>query len=84
MLLTFNEPDNAGQSNMTVDEALAAWPQLEALHMSLGSPAVAEDATKANGWLARFMAGASRPDNRVDFLCIRIRRISIPSRQPRS
>jgi hypothetical protein len=35
ILLAFNEPD--GQSNMTVEEALAARPQLEALHMVLGS-----------------------------------------------
>lgn len=70
ILLTFNEPDNPGQSNMTVAEALAAWPQLEALHMALGSPAVGEDVTKPNGWLARFMAGAKSAGYRVDFLCI--------------
>jgi hypothetical protein len=45
ILLAFNESDNPGQSNMTVAQALAAWPQLEALNMTLGSPAVAEDAT---------------------------------------
>jgi Glycosyl hydrolase catalytic core len=70
ILLTFNEPDNPGQSNMSVEQALAAWPQLEALHMTLGSPAVAEDATKPNGWLARFMAGANASGFRVDFICI--------------
>jgi hypothetical protein len=70
ILLTFNEPDNPGQSNMTVAQALAAWPQLEALNMTLGSPAIAEDATKPNGWLAQFMAGAKSAGYRVDFICI--------------
>jgi len=70
ILLTFNEPDNAGQSNMTVAQALAAWPQLEALNMTLGSPAVGDDATNPNGWLAQFMAGAKAAGYRVDFICI--------------
>jgi hypothetical protein len=68
ILLTFNEPD--GQSNMTVEEALAAWPQLQAMHMVLGSPAAAGDATRPDGWLARFMKGAKAAGYRVDFLCI--------------
>jgi len=70
ILLTFNEPDNAGQSNMSVAQALAAWPQLEALNMTLGSPAVGNDATNPNGWLAQFMAGAKAAGYRVDFICI--------------
>ena len=70
ILLTFNEPDNPGQSHMTVAEALTAWPQLEALGMTLGSPAVAEDPTKPNGWLAQFMAGAKASGYRVDFICV--------------
>ncbi|HEX4007244.1 MAG TPA: glycosyl hydrolase [Acidobacteriaceae bacterium] len=70
ILLTFNEPDNPGQSHMTVAEALAAWPQLQALGMTLGSPAVAEDPTKPNGWLAQFMAGAKTSGYRVDFICV--------------
>lgn len=70
ILLTFNEPDNAGQSNMSVAQALAAWPQLEALNMTLGSPAVGDNATNPNGWLAQFMAGAKAARYRVDFICI--------------
>jgi hypothetical protein len=69
-LLTFNEPDNGGQSNMTVAQALTAWPELEALDMKLGSPAMAGDATNPNGWLAQFMAGAKAKGYRVDFICI--------------
>src|ERR1700712_2496046 len=38
-VLGFNEPDLADQSNMTVADALAAWPQLEAIGLPLGRPA---------------------------------------------
>ena len=40
-LLGFNEPDQGGQANMTVAQALSLWPQLMATGMTLGSPAVA-------------------------------------------
>ena len=71
ILLGFNEPDVGGQSNMTVQQALDAWPELEALHMRLGSPAAGTgDDVKPDGWLARFMAGAKARGYRVDFICI--------------
>ena len=41
-LLTFNEPDNPSQSNMTVARALQLWPYLEATGLQLGSPAVTD------------------------------------------
>ena len=41
VLLGFNEPDLAVQSNMTVDQALDLWPKLQATGLELGSPAVA-------------------------------------------
>lgn len=69
-LLGFNEPNGKRQANMTVQEALDAWPKLEALNMRLGSPAPAGDATKPDGWLAQFMAGAKAWGYRVDFICI--------------
>jgi hypothetical protein len=37
-LLGFNEPDNEDQSNMTVEEAINAWPYLEAMGLPLVSP----------------------------------------------
>ncbi len=40
-LLGFNEPDMGGQANMSVEDALAAWPELQDTGMRLGSPAVA-------------------------------------------
>src|SRR5450631_1315322 len=38
-VLGFNEPNNSGQSNMSVQDALALWPQLESIGLPLGSPA---------------------------------------------
>ena len=71
ILLGFNEPNEKKQSNMTVQQALNAWPKLEALHMRLGSPAPGTgDDIKPDGWLARFMAGVKARGYRVDFICI--------------
>ena len=70
-LLGFNEPNEKTQANMTVQQALDAWPQLEALNMRLGSPAPGTgDDLKPDGWLAQFMAGAKTAGYRVDFICI--------------
>ena len=69
-LLGFNEPDMAGQANMSVEDALSAWPKLEATGMRLGSPAVAYGGDTENGWLDRFMTGARRQGLRVDFITL--------------
>ncbi|WP_435176231.1 sigma-70 family RNA polymerase sigma factor [Actinacidiphila sp. bgisy145] len=69
-LLGFNEPDMSGQSNMTVDQALALWPKLESAGKVLGSPAVAYGADTAGGWLDRFMTGARQKGYRVDFITL--------------
>jgi len=71
IVVAFNEPNESSQSNMTVEQALDAWPKLEALGMRLGSPAVGTgDDVKPDGWLARFMTGAKERGYRVDFLCL--------------
>jgi hypothetical protein len=67
-LLGFNEPDNAGQSNMNVSYALDLWPQLEAAGLPLGSPGCTEGGTFS--WLREFMAGARERKLRVDFLAL--------------
>ena len=67
-LLAFNEPDMAGQANMTVDQALSLWPQLEATGMRLGAPAVAWGADQDGQWLDKFMTGAKDKGYRVDFI----------------
>jgi RNA polymerase sigma factor (sigma-70 family) len=69
-LLGFNEPDMAGQANMTPAQALALWPKLMATGMTLGSPAVAYGAATAGGWLDQFMTGAKRGGYRVDFITV--------------
>jgi len=70
VLLTFNEPNAKNQANMTVEEALSLWPQLEATGMRLGSPAPTREAALNGGWLDRFMQGIKAKGYRVDFVCV--------------
>jgi RNA polymerase sigma factor (sigma-70 family) len=69
-LLGFNEPDQGGQANMSVADALADWPKLEATGMRLGSPAVSYGGDQAGGWLDQFMTGAKQKGYRVDFITL--------------
>jgi RNA polymerase sigma factor (sigma-70 family) len=70
VLLGFNEPDQSGQANLTVAQALSLWPQLEATGMTLGSPAVSSDAATPGGWLDQFMTGAKARGYRVNFITV--------------
>jgi hypothetical protein len=70
VLLGFNEPDLASQSNMTPKKALALWPRLMATGMRLGSPAVAGGAATPGGWLDEFMTGAAARHYRVNFITL--------------
>ncbi len=70
VILGFNEPDMAGQADMTVEAALDAWPKLEATGRRLGSPAVAFGGDTKGGWLDRFMTGAGQKGYRVDFITL--------------
>jgi RNA polymerase sigma factor (sigma-70 family) len=70
VLLGFNEPDMPAQADMSVEDALAAWPRLEATGMRLGSPSVAYGGDTAGGWLDRFMSGAKDKGYRVDFITL--------------
>jgi hypothetical protein len=70
VLLTFNEPDNGGQSNMTVQQALNLWPRLMATGMRLSSPAVASGGATPGGWLDSFMSGAAAQHDRVNFITL--------------
>jgi len=69
-LLGFNEPDMAAQSNMSVEQALDLWPQLQSTGATLGSPAVAFGGDTPGSWLDRFMAGAAQRGYRVDFITL--------------
>ncbi len=66
-LLGFNEPDAKSQGNATVQEALAAWPKLEATGLRLGSPATVHP---DNDWMVGFMEGVEQRGLRVDFVCL--------------
>lgn len=72
-LLGFNEPDNrepAG-SEMSVAEAVALWPRLEAYGLRLGSPATQQHNTLGRGsWQRRFMNEVERRGLRVDFMAV--------------
>lgn len=71
VLLGFNEPDHRTQADISVAEALALWPRLEATDARLGSPATTTPQTLGSGkWLPRFMAGAEAADLRVDFVAV--------------
>lgn len=70
-LLTFNEPDHAKQSNMSVEQALSLWPELMASGMRLSSPAVTTSNTlRTGGWLDQFMSGAKARGYDVDFMAV--------------
>ncbi|MDJ0824177.1 MAG: glycosyl hydrolase [Rhodobacter sp.] len=72
-LLGFNEPDGRGshQANLTVAQAIALWPQLEARGLRLGSPATTRGGTLGRGsWQRRFMSAAAARGLRVDFMAV--------------
>lgn len=66
-LLGFNEPDHKDQSNLTVDQAIKAWPPLLASGLRVGSPAVSDGGL---GWLYEFMNKAEAAKLRVDFVAV--------------
>ena len=66
VLLGFNEPDGAAQSNLTPIQAIGLWPKLEAASSRLGSPAIAGNATKTGSWLETF----SNSNPKFDFVCV--------------
>ncbi len=66
-VLGFNEPDGAKQANMSVDEAISLWPQLETLGVPLGSPATVDP---LNGWMDEFMRRVDELGLRVDFIAV--------------
>lgn len=63
-LLGFNEPDLAIESNMTPEQAAAAWPLLEAADLPLLSPA---PATSFSGWMDEFHNRMEARGHRTDF-----------------
>lgn len=71
VILGFNEPDERSQSALSVDEAIALWPELMATSARLGSPATTTPGTLGKqSWLGRFMKQADAADLRVDFMAV--------------
>jgi hypothetical protein len=70
VLLGFNEPDFAQQSNMTTQQAIDLWPLLESTGCRLGSPAISGNAVKDGNWLEDFMNKAKSAGRRVDFIAV--------------
>ena len=72
-LLGFNEPDSnhSSGSGISVEQAIALWPKLEARGLRLGSPATLQSGTLgANSWQRRFMTEVERRGLRVDFMAV--------------
>lgn len=67
MFLGFNEPDSDKQANMTVEEAIQAWPELMATGLKLGSPGCVH---AAGGWMKNFMGEINKRKYRVDFIAV--------------
>ncbi len=70
-LLSFNEPDNAGQSNVPVDTAIQRFKIMMKTGLRLGSPVVTQDqAFGAGRWLTNFMDKANTQKLRVDYIAV--------------
>jgi hypothetical protein len=70
-LLGPNEPDRVQHGNLSVEQALALWPTMEALGVPLGSPSAANTlGGKGFGghWMPDFMEGVERRGLRVDYI----------------
>jgi len=72
-LLAFNEPDGAQQSNVSVQQAIALWPQLKAKAVAmgarLGSVATAQNPLAPNSYFDELW-NALNPLDRPDFICL--------------
>jgi hypothetical protein len=63
-LMTFNEPDNSGQANMSTATAISLWPSLQALNLPLVSPAMQNT---YDAWAYDFFALIATNNYRVDY-----------------
>lgn len=66
-VLGFNEPERPDQSNMTVNDALALWPELLKSGLRLGSPSPSDAGLE---WLFQFMDRCDALNYRVDYVAV--------------
>ena len=75
-VLGFNEPDNAGQSNLTPERAAECWSSVDELALSFDPPLTLVgpgmthwDATGGSPWLDQFLGNiSSEQASRIEFL----------------
>jgi hypothetical protein len=66
-LLTYNEPDNASQANMSTNQVISLWPQLQALGVPLVSPAMQNT---FSAWAYNFFRLITNNSYRVDYTAV--------------
>ena len=64
-LLTYNEPDNSSQSDMSTNQVISLWPQLQALGIPLVSPALQYT---YGAWAYNFFNLIEANQYRVDYI----------------
>ncbi|HEY6914906.1 MAG TPA: glycosyl hydrolase, partial [Paludibacter sp.] len=64
-VLAFNEPDHTEQSNLTVAQAVAQWPDMLRTGLRVGSPACTNFS-----WLYQFMDSCKAHNYRVDYVAV--------------
>lgn len=64
-VLGFNEPDHVEQSNVTVAQAVAQWPDMLRTGLRVGSPACTDFS-----WLYQFMDSCKAHNYRVDYVAV--------------
>ncbi|NLO69407.1 MAG: T9SS type A sorting domain-containing protein [Porphyromonadaceae bacterium] len=69
-LLGFNEPNRPDQSNMTVEQALAIWPEYMKSGLRLGSPSPSDPFGSNGAWLYEFLDSCKARNYRVDYVAI--------------
>ena len=66
IILGFNEPDGAAQSNLTPQHALSMWSQVSNAADRVGSPATAANPAAIGSWQQQFMDASPK----TDFICV--------------
>lgn len=65
-----NEPDNVGQSNMTVDEVIAVWPEISKLAALTVAPAPVHPFPPSGIWLPQFVAAAKELRYHFNYIAV--------------
>ncbi len=69
-LLGYNEPNRPDQSNMTVAQALAAYPEFLKSGLRIGSPAPSDPFGSNGAWLYEFLDSCKARNWRVDYVAV--------------